>query len=664
MPPMTFATFCLSLVAHAAGLIAPGWLAARLLGWRAGWAWAAAVPLSMLFLFCGVELFDALGVPLRLGPMAAWVLAGNATLAFALWKWPTPAAASAASEALATPAPSVAERWQTWLLLSGVALMVGLAIWRGLLAPLSGFDTTFRWDFLARVMLREESLAFYPPRTAAEFGLYLVPDGFAPLVSAGYFWVHLVCAPAGQLSPDSVMLMVIAQYASALALAGGLAAQVAGTWRAGMLAVAMLAATPLFFRAVLIGQETGLTSAGVAGMLLALVQAKGRLDMRALVLAGLFAGVAGLAREYGPALVAVGGLALLWQRLSGPAPDSDETGQPFDKLKAPGFARVWRALLIFGGVAALMLAPWHIRNWLRDGNPLYGHALGGLFPVNPAWAALMQKYHALFSFGSLDGAAWRGLFTQIFRELGLVLLLGVPAAMWLMRRAGWLAACVAVGFALWLVSVPYTSGGPGYAMRVLGPALVALSAAAAAGLERLARGPARSWVATGMVLVALGWAAWCAAVFPLPPGKEPLQKVWATFNTTPAPPGALEQAVLTNPQLAQVFKRGTRILTENAYAHAALANAGRDCDFVPVWSPEVAFLFDPKLDAAEQRRRLRAAGITVLLLYPTSPNTQFLVGASAFYHANVVAQDGGYAVKWPVLASAGVFAICEIPEKD
>ncbi len=689
MQPMTFATFCLSLVAHAAGLVAPGWLAARLLGWRSAWAAAAAVPLSMLFLLCGVEFFDAVGVPLRLGPMAAWVLAGNAALAYALWKWPARETAPAVPEA-PVPEPSSADRWQMLLLLGGVAVMVALAGWRGFLAPLSGFDTTFRWDFLARVMLREGSLAFYPPRTAAEFGLYFHPDGFAPLVSVGYWWVYLVASLAGPPPADAVMPLVIAQYAGALALAGGLAAQVAAfrpahgpelsrgsARRAGVLAVALLAATPLFFRAVLIGQETGLTAVGFAGMLFALIRSGSTRNTRALVLAGLFAGVAGLAREYGPALVAVGGLTLLWRRVSGPIAAWEETGQPFDglkapggteqpfdRLKAPGFARGGRALLVFGGVAALLLAPWHLRNLLRDGNPLYGHSLGGLFPVNAVAAGLMKKYHELFGFAGYTAETWGAVVKQLVGETGLGLLLGVPAAVWLARRAGWLAAGAALGFALWLASVPYTSGGAGYAMRVLSPALVALAVAAAVGLERVTRGPVRAWLATVALLAALGWAVWGAALFPLTAEQVPAGQRWAALNASPSPPGAFEQAVLTNPQLAPVFKRGTRVLTENAYAHAALANAGRGCDLVPIWSPEVAFLFDPKLDAAEQRRRLRAAGITVLLLYPTSPNTKFLAEASAFYRANLVSQGGGYVPKWPVVASVGVFAICEIPAGD
>jgi hypothetical protein len=506
-----------------------------------------------------------------------------------------------------------------------------LAVWRGLLAPLSGFDTTFRWDFLARVMLREQSLAFYPPRTAAEFQLYFHPDGFAPLVSVSYWWVHLVCALAGAPATDAVMPMVIAQYAGGLALAGGLAAHLAGARRAGWLAVALLAGTPLFFRAALIGQETGLTALGLAGMLFALLRAEGAGDTRALVLAGLFASVAGLAREYGPAFIAVGGLALLWRRAG------------------------WRALGTFCGVAALLLAPWHIRNLLRDHNPLYGHALGGLFPVNATAAALMKKYHELFGFGAFDGAAWRGLFTQMFSEAGLVLFAGGPAALWLVRRAGWLAAGAVVGFGLFVASVPYTSGGPGYALRVLSPALVVLAIAAAMVLERLARGPVRSWVATGVVLLSVSWTAWCAAVFPLPREIVPADKTFAALNAESAPPGAAER-VLTDKSLAPVFKRGARVLTENAYAHAVLANAGSGADLVPIWSPEVAFLFDPRLSAAEQRRRLREKNITLLLFYPGSPNTKFLVEASPFYTEPERA-------RWRLLAQEprGIFGILELP---
>jgi hypothetical protein len=595
----------------------------------------------MLFLLCGVELFDAVGVPLRLGPMAAWVLTVNAGLVLALWKWPPPTSALAAATPAAPPASD--ERWTNRLLLTGVALLAVLAVTRGFLAPLSGFDTLFRWDFLARQMLREHSLAFYPPLSAADFRLYFQPDGFAPLVATGHWWIYAV---TGQTFPEAVMPLAMAQYAGTLALVCALATQLTGVKRAGVLAAAVLAATPLFFRSVMIGQETGLTALGVAGMMLALLRADGAKDTRALVLAGLLGGgVAGLAREYGPALAACGALVLLWRRAG------------------------WRAFFVFGGVVALVLAPWHLRNWLRGGNPLYGHALG-VFPVNLTADALMKKYHALFGLQNYNAETWWAVLKQFLAEAWWAVLAGIPAAVWLARRAGWLAAGALVAFGLWLASVGYTSGGPGYAMRVLSPALVLLAVAAAAGLERLLRGPARRWLVAGAVFSTVLYAAFQAAVFPLTPAqlgqeKNPERLDWAKYRAATSAPwqAGMAEQVLLSPDLPKILPPGTRILTENAYAHAILANAGRDYDLVPIWSPEVAFLFDRTLSATEQRRRLGALKITALLLYPRSPNTKFLVESSPFYTDGVrELEPGKMSVGWPILAQVGnVFVICAIP---
>jgi hypothetical protein len=85
------------------------------------------------------------------------------------------------------------------------------------------------------------------------------------------------------------------------------------------------------------------------------------------------------------------------------------------------------------------------------------------------------------------------------------------------------------------------------------------------------------------------------------------------------------------PVLPQALPPGTRILTENAYTHRALTVAGANYDLVPIWSPEVSFLFDPGADPKGLRRALLARNITALFVYPNSPNTAFCVANSAFY---------------------------------
>jgi hypothetical protein len=80
-------------------------------------------------------------------------------------------------------------------------------------------------------------------------------------------------------------------------------------------------------------------------------------------------------------------------------------------------------------------------------------------------------------------------------------------------------------------------------------------------------------------------------------------------------------------QLAAALPKGSRILTDNAYLHAALYGSG--IDVVPVWSPEVAFLFTAP--AEESDRRLRSLNLTTIGYYSASLNTRYLVAKSPFY---------------------------------
>src|SRR5512145_2832064 len=130
------------VIAYVTGLLAPGYLCARLLGSRA--AWACAVPLSTLILMLGALLLSTAGVPLRFGPMLAWQLLVCGALAAAL-KWRPPTIAAKGTE----PAPPATVpgggRWPERMLMGVIAVMALLSLHRGLLAPLSGFDVLFRW---------------------------------------------------------------------------------------------------------------------------------------------------------------------------------------------------------------------------------------------------------------------------------------------------------------------------------------------------------------------------------------------------------------------------------------------------------------------------------------------------------------------------------------
>ena len=267
-------------------------------------------------------------------------------------------------------------------------------------------------------------------------------------------------------------------------------------------------------------------------------------------------------------------------------------------------------------------------------------------PIGPA-----PTITAVFGFQAYHADDWQLLARQLVLEAGWPLLAGGLAALLLVRRLGHLAAGALLVVALWVWSVGYTSGQLEYSMRVLSPALALLSIAAGVGLAGWGRSAACRCLAGGVLGLSLLYAAVAAAVFPVPLRLLAWDQLRATLSSTFRYAYAEQDLA---PVLPQALPPGTRILTENAYAHRALAVAGADYDVVPIWSPEVAFLFDPGLDPTEQRRQLLARHITALFYYPNGPNTMFCLANSTFYRLD--------RPNWRVLGNfKNVFVICRLP---
>jgi hypothetical protein len=578
------------LFAYILGLILPGYLTARLLRCKA--VWPAAVPLSILLLFFGAFFLNSIGIRLTFSAVFAWEIGVLLLLSIMYWRQ-----RSAVRENVAPNGATVI----SYPLIAGTILVSVVAGYASFMVPLCGADTLFRWEFLARQIVRYQSLGFYPPVTTADFQRYFYPDGFAPIVSISYWWIYAVI---GKILPAAVMPLVLLQYFSLLGFAWHLGERLSSRF-AGWLACGMLAASPLFFRAVMIGQETGLTALAMVGAIAAMVDAKGKDDNRAFVLAALFAGLGGLTREYG---VALGGGALLilgWRKLG------------------------WRGMFIFAVVTLALLVPWHLRNWLRCGNPLYTHSLG-IFPINPVYAALVDKFKVVFGLENFGTNEWKMLLTQLLQEAGLPLLIGMPMAFRQVRRHGWLSLSIALSIALWLLSIGYTNGGPVYSMRVLSPALVLASAMAAINLADLSKmAIQRQWFLSAFVTLFTLYGAFCGAIFPTQPSAiHSLANVREIIATRYVNPLADSQLLS---QLPAAFPPGSRILADNPYAHSLLANNDSTYDLVPIWSPEVQFLFDPRISVVEQRKMLIDRRISGAIYDLQSVNTQFTFETSQFY---------------------------------
>ena len=574
---MIVTDFAIGLVALAS-LVLPGWIVAR----------AARVTQPLLAGYTGsvvafvalVLAMDALGFRLDLLHCgAAWLTLTVATLLACRGK------ASHPPERETNPRFSWREHWP---LLPALAPAFALVAYRATAQPLFGIDTIFRWNYLAEQLLARGTLGFYPPVTAADYAIYSWPDGLAPAVSVQYFWAY---ALAGQSRAALTAPLVIFQFILLFIGAQALARRMFSD-RAAAFAGALLACSPVVLWSTAMGQETGLTAIALVGLLLYLPDQKNLETTGALVFAGIAAGLGALAREYGVVIPVLGlGLALA-RRLSG------------------------RALLIFFAAAALSALPWYARNWLRTGNPLFNLDLFGWFPVNRTHDWLNQSFQIEFGWAHVPAGATRFVIVNCLASL----LAGAAGAWLYFRQARGLLVSAAVFVTLWVASIGYTAAGFTNAIRVLSPAIIVGAVLGGAACAR--------WIPSRRHLAGVGFAL---AVFSTDAALRALTLPGTVYKIPPGDWLAAGHAVQDYHErpIYRALARAAgsqRILTLGP--NALLTSQGAQT--LPLWSPEVGFLFDATLPTPEIARRLRAAGIGFVLLNKGAVNERYLA-RSAFF---------------------------------
>jgi hypothetical protein len=578
------------------GLFLPGFFIARL--WRDNLPGPSAFVISLPILFHSIFWLGVFHVSITLWSVLPILLAVTAAAAWAQRRLAAPVAA--------VPTPPWTRPERILLASTGLVALV-LVVYSGN-SPLMGSDAPFRWDFLAQRILSTGKFSFYPPLTPADFRSYFFVDGIPPMVSFTNWWLY---ASAGRYLPVLICVFVAAQFVCALAFTYGAAAALFSR-RAGVVAAAILASSPLFFRAVVLGQETGLTALAIAAMFYFLVTARESREIPAMVSAGLAAGLCALSREYGWIALVASVIALLWRR------------QP------------WKQVVVFGGVTAVVAGPWYVRNWVVAGNPFYSLRFAG-FAVNPIHDSILQFYKATLGVGRWSASNWVSVSLLILTLALFPTLAGIPGGVKHFRRHGYLLAGALLVVAVWILSIGYTSGGVEISTRVLSPALVLLSIAGGGMLEPL-WGRARWGMAMLIALVACQlWNAAQGMYFP----NSPLsigsgQWVQSAFPRILGP-----AEFQMRDQLVKLLPPG-RVLTDSAYLHAALVDSS--VEVVPVWSPEVRFLFSSPPEEAE--RQLQALHIASIVCYPQTLNMAYLVSASPLYGAlperwKAVAQSAG-----------------------
>jgi hypothetical protein len=502
-----------------------------------------------------------------------------------------------------------------WTVLYGAIAVV--LVLRLALQPLSGPDVVFRWAWLPEQMLRFGSLDFYPPRSHDDFSRYFWAESIPPGVAGLYAWAQ-VCLP----SPLGASCVVALQFLALHEFIWRTTALVSGH-TAARAAVLLAAATPLLNWSLLIGQETGLTALGATGLALALLVWRETRDDRWLLLGGLAATVAASAREYGACFGAAAAIALVASR-------------------APV-----RSVPVFALVAFAPVLAWFAWVAVRTGNPFYSLEFLGT-PVNPVFRDYVAHTRAQHGGVLASVAGWTELARHLVRW-ALPALIGL-AALGFVRSRGdtglrWVVWFAVPAVPLWLASLAFTAGGLFYSLRVLAPTLALLTIPAGVVLAQLTTARQRR-IAAGAVLALAVESLPKSLALPESPYRTPLREWFVAgdrLNRETAAAGAdLRRALATLPA-------DSRVLTESAGLQPLLALDRRRV--IPLWSPDIAWLFDERLDPAQLAARWRTSGLRTVVLTRGSLGADFL-----FQHAR-------WRAPWFTLketASVGPYLVLEI----
>ncbi|HVT72357.1 MAG TPA: hypothetical protein VHD61_04420 [Lacunisphaera sp.] len=564
-----------------AGLVVPGSMLLR--GVRLPWSLAAAFASSAAILYALVLLFACTGVPFSLYTLAL----GLAAVALGLRAVKARPAAAGLSSSF-----SCFTRMRGWLPLY-LAFWIIVA-WRLCDQPLSGPDVNFRWSWLAEQMLRFGTLDFYPPQRGADFAKYFWAESIPPGVAGLYAWAY-ACAGGKQALWTSPVV--------ALQLLGlhEMIWRLGSRWGGELVArraVLLAAACPLLTWSVVIGQETGLTALALVGAAWCLHHLRVEHHRGWVVLAAIFAVIGAGAREYGPVLA----LVIVAAAAATPLP------RP--------------RLALLAAVAVPLALAWPLRVFLLTGNPVYSLGLGGLVPVNVNFT----DWNDLFRAGNRFDVGSAGTWVELGRHallwafpaatgfVALIALLGqrLPEA----RSAAWLIAPVAV---LWFVSVFYTAGGLFYSLRVLSPVLALLTVVAAYSIGLFVPAGAMTALVSAMLACLVVESLPKTLVLPENPYRVPWRQWAGAGDELKAAVRTENQALLAR---LQPLAGRKRVITDNAGLPRVLEEIGTEA--LPLWTPEVAWLFDSQLPAKQIADRWQRSGLHYFVLTKSKPTEEFL----------------------------------------
>lgn len=482
------------------------------------------------------------------------------------------------------------------LLVFPFAILMFIRTWFN---PLISPDSVFRWNHLAIMIFKTGSLNFYPPATAVDFFKYPYPDGFPPLVSVVYYWIY---ASAGTVAPSLTAFIVCFQFVATSYYLYSASLLILRNRISALFSVVGLMLSCVFFFSLMLGQETGWTALAAAAMLFysAKLAKSGDSDIRHAVLCAVSVAIGVSTREYGIIFFPLAFFVL--------------------KSMKVGLSRILIVMIVSG----LISAPFYLRNILLFGNPLYPLSVAGFLPHNVVHKGIMDEYASVF-----------GLFSNSdnLKTAIRLFLIGLPAQItafflsffFIKRKIRFpLVFTSSIFLAIWIYSTYYTCGGIFYSMRVLSPFIVVSSILFAAIATKLYHRLSKKndstakLIATVMISGALLVAFTFDTSVPRNVFKTGLKSGLNQIFSRQAQP---EKLIF---KYAEALPNGSVVLNDSAlYSAENILNGNGSFRMLPLWSPELLFLFDDRQGFKRQIEILENLGITHIMLTNDSINNKY-----------------------------------------
>lgn len=470
------------------------------------------------------------------------------------------------------------------LLLFPVFLSVLLIFFKSSILNSVG-DQIFRWYFLAARILETGSFSYYPPMSADDYNLYFFTDSFPPIVSFSYFWLYSLF---GKVENVLVCIPVTLQYILILVFGYRLSMALPDSKRNGIFSILLMGSSTLLFYSVTIAQETGITALSMVALVYFLVR-KNPCSNGDALMAAFAASLGALSREYGGIFIICGTIVILWKRTP---------------------VRILFYYLFF---CAVLTVPWYLRTIIITGNPFYSNPVGGLFAINPVHKGIIDGYKeaiGLKSYMNMD--ALKHLLLGLSFALGLPFFIGIFSILRHIRHLGFFLVIAVLMFSLWIYSI-WIPGGLFHSMRILSPAIAILAVCGGYYLGCISKERPKVHLSLLCILSFL-----CLLAF-LQNTVVPSNPLNLKLKDWPLATGIVQdiEAYQAPIDLIQPLPDDSKILSDNAPFHAILALNGkenRNIRVIPVWSPEVRFLFEKGMTFEEGRARLKKGGINYVLL--------------------------------------------------